>query len=101
MSSSRVYIPSSLYEDFRKEVHAAATGYPATGRLGPLQNEGQHARLTKLLAKCEEESWKVLAGGKLGEGTGFFMEPTIIDNPPEESLVATEEAFGKLLQYQI
>lgn len=94
MSSSRIYIPSNIYEEFRKEVQIAANGYTATGRLGPLQNVAQQTRLRKLLTTCEEEKWNVLAGGKLIDSAGYFMEPTIIDNPPEGSLVAIEEAFG-------
>ena len=94
MSSSRIYIPGHLYDEFRKEVQLAANGYTATGRLGPLQNLVQQTRLRKLLTTCEEENWNVLAGGKLIDGAGYFMEPTIIDNPPEKSLVAIEEAFG-------
>lgn len=52
-------------------------------------------RIANLLAECAAGDLHFLAGnGKMENGTGYFVKPTIIDNPPTDSLVATEEAFG-------
>lgn len=94
VSSSRVYVPIALHEEFRKEIRAAAQGYTSTGRLGPLQNAGQFARLQQLFETCTAEGSTFLTGGMMRDGPGFFMEPTIVDNPAHDSTVANEEAFG-------
>ncbi|WP_235536355.1 aldehyde dehydrogenase family protein, partial [Sphingomonas sp. Root50] len=35
--------------------------------------------------------------GEAGEGPGYFIPVTIVDNPPDDSRVVTEEAFGPVL----
>ena len=38
------------------------------------------------------------SGGTLpDDGKGYFITPTIIDNPPEDSRIVTEEPFGPIL----
>ncbi len=44
----------------------------------------------------EKENWKVALGGKIDEGPGFFISPTIIDRPPDNSRIVTEEPFGPI-----
>jgi acyl-CoA reductase-like NAD-dependent aldehyde dehydrogenase len=47
------------------------------------------------ISKC---SWKTALGGEVKETlNGFFIEPTIIDNPPEDSRIVTEEPFGPII----
>ena len=40
---------------------------------------------------------KVLLGGEIADGPGYFVPVTIVDNPPDNSRVVVEEAFGPVL----
>ena len=54
-------------------------------------------KLKALLADAHEQGHRFMLGGKVGEGPGYFVPVTIIDNPPEDSRVVVEEAFGPVL----
>ncbi|MCA0347793.1 MAG: aldehyde dehydrogenase [Bacteroidetes bacterium] len=54
-------------------------------------NEKNWLRITKMM-----EGQKVIFGGKSNK-KGFFISPTIIDEPSLESLVMREEIFGPIL----
>lgn len=57
----------------------------------------QFERVKGFFTDIEKEKWNVAVGGKGDMGkTGYFIEPTIIDNPPADSRIVVEEPFGKL-----
>jgi acyl-CoA reductase-like NAD-dependent aldehyde dehydrogenase len=84
-----------------KSVNAYVVGdgsQPATTH-GPIQNSMQYARVKTFFDDIEERGWKAVAGGKIEESAGYFIHPTIIDNPPEDSRIVVDEPFGKILPY--
>lgn len=40
---------------------------------------------------------KALEGGVIEGSKGYFIEPAIIDNPPDDSRIVTEEPFGPIV----
>lgn len=42
----------------------------------------------------KEQNWNVAVGGEIEESSGYFIPPTIIDLPPEDSRIVSEEQFG-------
>lgn len=77
--------------------------------VGPVQNAMQYAKVKHFFEEAEKKEWTIAAGGlaalkdehQPGEnktsGSGLFLPPTLIDNPPEESSIVTEEPFGPIL----
>lgn len=67
--------------------------------LGPLVSEGQHAKVAQAVARSTHDGARLLAGGgrprHLKEG--YFFEPTILFNTPEDSPAWREEIFGPVL----
>ncbi|KAK4545095.1 hypothetical protein LTR36_003646 [Oleoguttula mirabilis] len=101
----RVYVHSSIYEEFLAEVVKAAQsllvgdGFEQNVYMGPIQNAMQYERVTGFMKDIEKEKWKVAMGGEVskssnGRGKGYFINPTVIDNPPDESRIVVEEPFG-------
>ncbi len=45
----------------------------------------------------EEENLELILGGNRHGNKGFFVNPTIFKNVPEDSKLATEEIFGPVL----
>lgn len=64
---------------------------------GPVQNSMQYEKVKTLFSDITKEGWKPAVGGTIEKSRGYFITPTIIDNPPEDSLIVTEEPFGPIL----
>jgi len=101
VASKWIYVHSSIYGPFRSAFVAAVAGFkvgdPETepdAMIGPVQNKPQFEKVESFLADVEREGWKVALQGGTREGKGFFMMPTIVDNPPENSSIVQEEPFG-------
>ena len=62
--------------------------------LGPIQNSMQYERVKGFFGEIEKENWNVVVGGKNPEGPGYFITPTIIERPKEDSRLVVEEPFG-------
>ena len=102
-ATKRVYIHRAIYD----ELAAALVDYARTVKvgdgslqgvdLGPVQNRMQFEKLKDLLGDAKAKGQRFLLGGEIEEGTGFFVPVTIVDDPPEDSRVVTEEAFGPVL----
>ncbi|RYP38032.1 hypothetical protein DL766_001214 [Monosporascus sp. MC13-8B] len=68
----------------------------------PITNAAQFDRIRDLLADVEKAQLKLATGSTTllpgaGKTTGYFITPTIIDNPPDDSRIVTEEQFGPIL----
>lgn len=51
-----------------------------------------------MYAEIDKKGWKTALEGKARtDSKGYFIEPAIIDNPPEDSLIVTEEPFGPIV----
>jgi acyl-CoA reductase-like NAD-dependent aldehyde dehydrogenase len=103
VAAKRLYIHEDIYDDlaaalvdFAKTVKVG-DGAQQGVDLGPIQNRMQFEKLKALLADAHAQGLKFMLGGEIGEGPGFFVPVTIIDNPPDDSRVVVEEAFGPVL----
>jgi acyl-CoA reductase-like NAD-dependent aldehyde dehydrogenase len=105
LALKRIYIHESIYDEFRDAMVAytktlkVGAGTEADVFMGPLQNKMQYDRVQGFFADIEKEKWNV-AGGKVApkkEGEGYFIQPTIIDNPKDDSRIVTEEPFGPIV----
>jgi acyl-CoA reductase-like NAD-dependent aldehyde dehydrogenase len=72
-------------------------GFAQGIRMGPIQNRQQYERVKALIADSHASGHRFLIGGDVPDGPGFFIPVTIVDNPPEDSRVVQEEAFGPVL----
>ncbi|MGN6358526.1 MAG: aldehyde dehydrogenase family protein [Novosphingobium sp.] len=103
VAAKRLYIHEDIYDDLSQAlVRFASTvvvgdGSQQGSQLGPIQNRMQFEKLKDLFADVKANGQKVLLGGEIGGGPGYFVPVTIVDNPPEDSRVVTEEAFGPIL----
>lgn len=65
--------------------------------LGPIQNSIQYERVKDFFQDVEDEKYSVAASGKNPDGPGYFIAPTVMDRPAEDSCLVVEESFGKYL----
>lgn len=63
--------------------------------LGPIQNKMQYDRVKGFFQEAESEKMNIAVGGVNPTGKGYFITPTIVDRPAENSRLVVEEPFGK------
>ncbi|GLI79541.1 hypothetical protein PoHVEF18_007878 [Penicillium ochrochloron] len=102
----RVTLEFSIYPQFLyafvKITKSLVVGDGFSGsHLGPVQNKAQYTRVQSFLDNISKNSYTIVAGGNCENetrpGPGYFVTPTIIDNPPDDSMVVTEEPFGPVI----
>ena len=103
VAAKRLYVHEDIYDelaralvDYTATVKVGDGSQPDTD-LGPIQNSMQFDKLKDLLRDARANGLRFLTGGEVSKGPGYFVPITIIDNPPENSRVVTEEAFGPVL----
>jgi acyl-CoA reductase-like NAD-dependent aldehyde dehydrogenase len=65
-----------------------------TAKIGPVQNEMQYSKVREYFDDCVNHKYKFAFGGGNEQRDGYFIGPAIIDNPPADSRIVTEEPFG-------
>jgi len=101
----RIYVQDTIYDKFRDAMvkfitatHKVGNGLDQATTHGPIQNKMQYERVQGFYADIEKEGWKVAAGGKNDDkAPGYFINPTIIDNPADDSRIVVEEPFGPIV----
>lgn len=96
----RIYIHESIYDEFRTALVRfiqslkVGDGLEEDSFMGPLQNSMQYDRVQGFFDDVEKDKLKLALGGRTAESKGYFINPTIVDNPKDESRIVTEEPFG-------
>ena len=100
VSPTRFYVQESIYDAFLKgfaERTAQGEGRQRprepTPRMGPLANERRPEAVGALIDDAAAKGARVLAGGSKGDG-GFFFQPTLLADVPNEANIMNEEPFG-------
>ena len=69
--------------------------------IGPLQNEMQFRTVKNLFDDTRANGFTFAAGtSEVLDSSGFFVSPAIIDDPPSDSRIVTEEPFGPIVPCQ-
>ncbi|KAL8789326.1 MAG: hypothetical protein Q9213_001249 [Squamulea squamosa] len=107
MMIKRLYVHESIYARFiaafvaHTKTFKVGPGTDPDVFIGPVQNSMQYDKVKDLYAQIGKQGWKPALGGEMPaenpQGKGYFFQPTIIDDPPEDSRIVTEEPFGPIL----
>lgn len=100
MSIKRVYVHESVYDQVLdtvvQYVKALELGVDEKSFVGPISNNNHFEYVKGLLANIEKNQLTIATGGTklLADGKGFLLPPTIINNPPDNSQIVSQEQFG-------
>lgn len=64
---------------------------------GPQADKIQYDRVLSFLNVAQTEKLDVVLGGDRENKPGFYIQPTVIFNPPDDSKLVREEVFGPVL----
>ncbi|WZH50151.1 aldehyde dehydrogenase domain-containing protein [Fusarium acuminatum] len=106
VASKRIFVHEDIYDEFLKVMvetvkqwTVAPTSTIEQGiMLGPIQNQMQYDIVKGFFEDASQNGYKFALGSYSNEShDGFVIKPAIIDNPPDNSLVVTGEAFGPIV----
>lgn len=103
-SPSRFYIQNGAYDRFASRFVQVAEQltvgrFDQTGtNLGPLANSRGLEHSKRIVKDALDRGAKLLTGGKqpAGMDRGYFFEPTVIGDVPDDATIMIEEPFGPI-----
>ncbi len=104
VSPDRFYVHESLYDRFADEFSRRASalklghGLDETSQMGPIINLRRLEAIEGVVADAQRRGARLLAGGKRPQDSsgGYFFEPTVLKDVPDDALALAEENFGPI-----
>ncbi len=99
-AANRFIVHESLAEEFSAKFAAklaalkVSRGTEDGANIGPLIDEKSRELVHSLVADAVSKGAKVLTGGEIPTGQGYFYPPTVLANVPAEAEILSEEIFG-------
>jgi len=111
LCSSRIYIDRSIYDKFKQALVDKAQALKPedplneTSKMGAIVSQAHLEKVLSYIELAKEEGGNVLAGGEqvhLNERCekGYFLQPTVIENLPNNARCNQEEIFGPVITLQ-
>src|SRR5262252_3311590 len=102
ISPTRFYVHEKNYSKFVARFTEYAKGLKLGDGLekgitmGPMANSRRIDAMESFVADAKQRGGTVVTGGKRRGNQGFFYEPTIVTEVPDDSKVMTQEPFGPI-----
>ena len=103
VSPTRFYVQEKAYDKFvarfldKVKALKVGPGVEPDTKMGPLAHKRRVPAIAGFVEDADARGAKILTGGhRLGD-RGSFFEPTVVDEPPEDSKLMTQEPFGPIL----
>ncbi|MFC8038021.1 NAD-dependent succinate-semialdehyde dehydrogenase [Paenarthrobacter sp. NPDC057355] len=99
-AANRIYVQRGIQAEFASRLAARMAGLtvgpgtdPAT-EVGPLVDEASVLKVDALVRDALDQGARLLTGGQLPEGDGYYYPPTVVTNVPLHARMVSEEIFG-------
>jgi succinate-semialdehyde dehydrogenase/glutarate-semialdehyde dehydrogenase len=99
-AANRFHVASGVADEFAEKL-AKQMGAMKVGRgtedgveVGPLVDSSQRGKVAELVSDATARGASALVGGHEREGSGYFYEPTVLADVPDDARLLKEEIFG-------
>jgi succinate-semialdehyde dehydrogenase/glutarate-semialdehyde dehydrogenase len=99
-AANRFHVAGSVADEFAEKL-AGKLGSMKVGRgtddgveVGPLIDDNQRSKVSELVEDAVGRGAKALVGGHARDGAGYFYDPTVLTEVPDDARLLTEEIFG-------
>ena len=102
ISPTRFFVQEPVYDRFLKRFTEFANGIKLGDGLesgvtmGPLANARRLDAMEAIVNDSKSRGATIVTGGKRRGNQGYFFEPTVVTNIPDDSKLMTEEPFGPI-----
>lgn len=99
-AANRIFVQRAIADRFVAEITARAKalrmgpGDTANCQIGAMVSEGERDRVAALVDEAVAQGARILCGGEVPTGRGWFYPPTVLDNVAPDSAIARTEIFG-------
>ncbi|KAJ9640847.1 hypothetical protein H2204_003136 [Knufia peltigerae] len=108
IACKRIYAHSSIYQPFLEALVQATKSFTVDPTreegllIGPVQNTMQYEKVKTFFEDSKEKSYKFAYGSDAvpESAGGYIIRPAILDNPPDNSKIVSEEPFGPIVPVQ-
>ncbi len=90
----RVYVEDACASKF---INALIEEAGKLQGIGPLISAGRREEVHLQVGEAVEDGARVLCGGRIPEGRGYFYPPTVLLGPPPGSRILREETLGPVI----
>ncbi|KAI8203720.1 (S)-mandelate dehydrogenase [Colletotrichum sp. SAR 10_86] len=105
LTIKRIYVHTDIYPQFLQafcavvESFKPGDGFAEGALLGPIQNETQFKKIQNMVSEVRSANLKIVSGSTSSAttGKGYFIAPVVVDNPPDDAPVVTQEPFGPII----
>ena len=100
ISPTRFYIQEDVYPRFLKRFTEYASGIKLGDgmekgiTMGPMANSRRIEAMESFVNDAKHRGGKIETGGKRHGNQGYFYEPTVITEVPDDAKIMTQEPFG-------
>jgi succinate-semialdehyde dehydrogenase/glutarate-semialdehyde dehydrogenase len=100
ISPTRFYVHDSVHDKFVDGFAKAASalkvgdGLDPSSQMGPLANSRRVPAMERMVADAVQRGAKVKAGGERGSNRGYFFQPTVLADVPQDAIIMNDEPFG-------
>jgi succinate-semialdehyde dehydrogenase / glutarate-semialdehyde dehydrogenase len=100
ISPTRFYVQEPVYKKFLSRFTEYAKGIKLGDgmekgiTMGPMANVRRVDAMEKFVADAKSRGGNVVTGGKRHGNQGYFYEPTVVTDVPDDSMIMTQEPFG-------
>jgi succinate-semialdehyde dehydrogenase/glutarate-semialdehyde dehydrogenase len=105
-AANRFYVHEKVHDDFARKLKdkmsslKMGNGLDDGVTLGPLVNADGRQKVIQLVDDAVKKGAKVLTGGKVPDGPGFFYPATVLTHVPDGAEMLREEIFGPVASIQ-
>jgi succinate-semialdehyde dehydrogenase/glutarate-semialdehyde dehydrogenase len=99
-AANRFHVADGVADEFARKL-ADKMGAMKVGRgtddgveVGPLIDDKQRSKVAELVEDALGKGARALVGGQTRDGAGYFYDPTVLSDIPEEANLLREEIFG-------
>jgi aldehyde dehydrogenase (NAD+) len=94
--------PAPFRDALVAAIEAQRIGDPAGDGIsvGPVIDSAARDRVTAAGASARDAGGRILTGGNVVDGDGFFVQPTLVEGAPIDHLLACDEVFGPIALLQ-
>ena len=99
-AANRVLVHESIAEEFSTKLAAkmaalkVARGVEDGANIGPMIDDKSRTSIHDLVQDAVDKGAKVLTGGSIPAGDGYFYPPTVLTSIPKNARILQEEIFG-------
>jgi len=99
-AANRFYVAASIADEFARRLSSAMSsmrvgpGADDGVTVGPLVNAASRTKVAELVDGAVANGAKVLTGGTVPDGAGFFYPPTVLTHVPPNAAILHTEIFG-------